>query len=231
MIHDIKFIGWGSPGWENWRLGDSIINCSIFARLERVRLHIHNPDAQGNRLMKQLSEQIFSDRYELEFVKIKSKAEIQSCKVFKPHVYYLENNVDVVKPNKNLLNLSREYMEPYVTTQIESACWRRTIELDMVKAYTADTKIVNLTNAKNEEISLKRVFNLINYAEKHVGAASGLAWIAMSVETSTILLLPSQWRRTCAKAWDYCLEAMYRNPMITVIDVDVDDSTPKPRCQ
>jgi hypothetical protein len=215
---DLRFTARGRPGWEEWKLGDAILACSVLAVFDSVRLHVDNINTQGNQLIKQLSEEVFSNRYDFEMV------EGPGGTIIHPDQFFLEKNLEVVTCNIDLysryLGGRCEYQnhglvnDLYVTTQNVSKN-ARTVPMDKVYEHTKEYKCVDLNNTK-ETMSLRDTFSVVADAQYHVGAASGICWVAMSTKTPTICLMPSSFRKG---GWDFALECMYRSSYMRILDI------------
>ena len=56
----------GRGEWDDWKLGDSIIVCSALAHIaDDITLYVRNPNSNGIKLIQDLSEQVYSDKYKL----------------------------------------------------------------------------------------------------------------------------------------------------------------------
>jgi len=209
-MKDVQFVARGRLGWEQWKLGDAILACSVLADLGDVRLHVENPDTAGNKLLWDLSSKVFNDKYNLEIVQRKD-----AVPVVHPDQYFLENNLSVVR---YALPTGIGADNEYVTTQSRSRAASRSVSYAMIDQFIEpDMKRIDL-NQSEGSLSLPDLFNLVGAASKHVGAASGICWVAMSTLTQTMCLMPSSFRHG-SKGWDYALECMYRSPSITIKDL------------
>ena len=116
-VHNLQFVARRRPNWENWKLGDSILACSVLEYFKNVRLHVLNINAPGNQLIQKLSNEIFSDRYQFEMIQFNESSNI--VKKIHPDKFFLENNLTVVKANLSF-SYTNTTNQQYLTYQNES---------------------------------------------------------------------------------------------------------------
>ena len=195
----------GRPGFSAWKLGDSIQVCSILAHIgSNITLYVDDPYADGHKLIQHLSDSVYTDKYKLEFKRGNHPT------VLYPDQFYLENNVDVVSYTFN------KRVTGYVTTQKYSRSASRSI--GDISTFVGDRESFDLSQAHTRGTTIKQLFETVGNAQEHIGAASGISWVAMSTNTPCTILLNREHRRNY-RQWDYALEAMYRNSNVRIYDV------------
>jgi hypothetical protein len=195
----------GRPGFGGWKLGDSILVCSVLAYIgSDITLYVDDPNAYGVKLIRDLSDQIYPNKYNVKFLRG------THSNILYPDQYYLENNIPTVQ-----YTLTKSTGD-YVTTQIHSR--NNTRSIGDVSKYVGNRQMLDLSNAHQQNMTLKQLFDVVGNAQEHIGAASGTSWVAMSTGTPCTILLNSQHRRR-HNFWDYALEAMYRNCNVRIFDV------------
>ena len=194
----------GRPGWNNWKLGDSIIVCSVLASLnDDIVLNVTNPNDPGIILIKKLSDEIYFDKYKL-IVKQDNKGML-----IYPDQYYLEHNLSVIKYNSVLSK------KDYVVTQLESKQRSRSINPQIIDKFSKNKQTIDLSNAHTDK-SLVEVFDIVFQSQKCIVALSGMTLVAMSCGVPCIGLLNKSWR---GAGWNYALEILYRDKNMEIIDV------------
>ena len=204
---DLRISARGRPGWNEWKLGDSILVCSVFAHIGgTIRLNA-DMSHTGIRLIKNLSDNVFSDKYTL-LVENGFVGDV----VF-PDQFMLEHNVDVVSYTKK-----PDYLNYYYTTQFYSKGDRSLPQLDISTLIDPNSAAeINLDRAELKYPNIRDIFDVMSNAKMHIGCASGMAWVAMSCATQGKIFLPKTFRQN--KGWDYALEIMYRNKNLTIKDI------------
>jgi hypothetical protein len=204
-VNSFRLEARGRPSFGGWKLGDSILVCSVLAYIgSDITLYVDDPDAYGVKLIQDLSNQIYPDKYRVKFLRGTHST------VLYPDQVYLENNIPTVQYT------TTKSVGDYVTTQLHSRNSTRSV--GDVSKYVGNRRTIDLSNAHQQGMTLKQLFDTVANAQEHVGAASGTSWVAMSAGTPCTILLNSEHRRR-HNFWDYALEAMYRNRNVRIIDV------------
>jgi len=206
---NIEISARGRGNWNDWKLGDSILVCSVLAHIsDSINLYTMYPESKGIKLIEKLSHKIYNDKYELNIM----SGNFSLATHIYPDQFYLENNVNTVK------YFHTNEKEDYTTIQLNSKSSDRCISLtDNLKNKYMEEKTIELSNAHTQYNDIKDLFDVVSKAKNHVGAASGLTWVAMSCGIPTIALLNHNFR--VGSKWDYAMECIYRNKNVTVKDL------------
>lgn len=204
-MNEYRLAARGRPGFSAWKLGDSILVCSVLAHIgSDITLYVDDPMSEGHKLIQYLSDHIYADKYRLQF-----KRGYHPTTLF-PDQFYLENNVETVAYNFD------KATSDYVTTQKYSRSASRSV--GDISAFVGGRKSYDLSQAHAQGVTIKQLFETVGNAQEHIGAASGISWVAMSTNTPCTILLNKE-HRTNHSQWDYALEAMYRNKNVRIYDV------------
>ena len=175
----------GRGEWDDWKLGDSIIVCSALAHIaDDITLYVRNPNANGIKLIQDLSEQVYSDKYKLT-IKQGTKG-----RLIYPDQYVLDNNVDIVRYRHSLP------IENYVVIQPTSKAKSRSVRLtdELKQKYIQTDEVVNLDQSivkyKNQ---FKKIFDLVSQSKRVVCCVSGISLVAASCQKECIVLASSNW--------------------------------------
>lgn len=175
----------GRGEWDDWKLGDSIIVCSALAHIaDDITLYVRNPNANGIKLIQDLSEQVYSDKYKLT-IKQGTKG-----RLIYPDQYVLDNNVDIVRYSHSLP------IENYVVIQPTSKAKSRSVRLtdELKQKYIQTDEVINLDQAivkyKNQ---FKKIFDLVSQSKRVVCCVSGISLVAASCQKECIVLANSNW--------------------------------------
>jgi hypothetical protein len=193
--------------WNQWRLGDSILVCSVLAAIgTEINLHVKSVSS-GINLIKSLSD--IYGHYKLNVVVTDSTPNI-----IYPDEYYLRNNVEVI-------TYPKAEVSKHITTQWVSKSSNRSVtntEYWLDKFGLTGKQVMNMDSAETKYNSLQHVFEIMSESETHIGGPSGMTWLAASCGVPTIALFNHAHRLKHDK-WDYAIEAVYRNKLVTFYDV------------
>lgn len=66
---NIEISARGRGNWNDWKLGDSILVCSVLAHIsDSINLYTMYPESKGIKLIEKLSHKIYNDKYELNIM-------------------------------------------------------------------------------------------------------------------------------------------------------------------